>query len=181
MFPAVLQELVWAARTTSSQSGVPLLSSVWPPITKPELSNHWMSWGHYYYYYTPTSVNACVCVFLHGPNQEFGRPDSSWQGEASAVCFGLLLKPLAESFQSSATVLRFCCWSVQAGGNGITPPNLGLLESTLLSCCQTDSDASSAAGIFSIYGFSSIRQTCKHISVRTEYGNEPDWCCKKHN
>lgn len=80
----------------------------------------------------------CVCVYFNSPNQEFGRPHSSWQGEASAVCVGLLLKPLAESFQSSATVLRFCCWSVQAGGNGFTPPNLVLFESVPLSWCQTD-------------------------------------------
>lgn len=64
--------------------------------------------------HTHPPLTVCVCVFT---NQDFGRPNSSWQGEASAVCVGLLLKPLAESFQSPATVLRFCCWSVQAGGS----------------------------------------------------------------
>lgn len=48
-----------------------------------------------------THFSLCVSVcFYTVQNQGFGRPDSSWQGEASAVCVGLLLKPLAESFQS---------------------------------------------------------------------------------
>lgn len=47
----------------------------------------------------------CVCVRENSSNQDFGRPDSSWQSEASAV--EPLLKPLAESFQNSENVLLF--------------------------------------------------------------------------
>lgn len=136
MSPMSLTELTFESfhllrRTLSEQPEAPvaravfpLLSAAWPAITKPELSHHSMSWGHYYH--TPTSLCVCVCCYI--PNQGFG---SSWQGEVSAVCFGLLWKPAAESFQSSTTVLRLCCWSVQAAGNRITKPNLALLESIL--------------------------------------------------
>lgn len=153
----------WADWSAGSRTGVPLLSSSWPPVTKKKTKknralNHWMSWGHYYY--TPTSVCVCVCV-LYSPNQELGRPDSSWQGEASAVCVSLLLKPLAEFFQSSATVLRFCCWSAQAGGNEITPPNLVLFESVRLSRRQL-TDANSADGISSI---SEVFRCEKKVSI----------------
>lgn len=106
---------LYMPRITSSQSGVTILSTAWPPITKLELCNQWTSWGHCYY----TSLQrVCFC----NPSQELGRPDSRWQGKASAVCVGPLLKPLAESFQNTRTGLRFCCWSAQTGGNRIAPP-----------------------------------------------------------
>lgn len=121
IFLAVPQELVWAARTTSSQRGCS------PSFTS--LTSHYRTRA----LQSPNELRSlllhphiCVCaralVFLHGPNQEFGRPDSSWQGDASAVCVGLLLKPLAESFQSSRTVLRFCCWSGRRKRNHSTEP-----------------------------------------------------------
>lgn len=109
------------------------------PITKLELSTRWTSSVHYrhYYYYTPTTV---CDVFLRRPDQAVGRPARSWQGKASAVCVSLLSKPLAECFQSSKAVLQFCCWSVQAGGRGVSPQNLTASERPLLSWCWANSD-----------------------------------------
>lgn len=69
-----------------------------------------------------------MCLCFNSSRQEFGRPDSSWQGETSAVCVGLSWKPLAESFQSLKTVRLFCCWSNQPGGNRIVPLKLDLFE-----------------------------------------------------
>lgn len=66
-----------------------------------------------------------MCLCFNSSSQEFGRPDSSWQGETSAVCQPFM-KTSGWIFPELVTSLLFCCWSNQPGGNRITPLTLEL-------------------------------------------------------
>lgn len=76
---------VWTVRTTGCQNGVPPpFPSLGRPSTTPE--------------HTPITEKLrslllhTHSVCFNSPGQEFGRPDSSWQGEESAVCIGPFIK-----------------------------------------------------------------------------------------
>lgn len=134
----------WVVGATSSQNSVSLLSTDWPPDTKPKLHKHWMCWGHYYYYTHNVHVFAktrkkkrfFLCCFFTGPIRSLAALIAAGRAKRQLFVSAFLLKPLAESFQSSRTFLWFGCWSKQAAVNLTNLP--ALFKSLQLSSCQTD-------------------------------------------
>lgn len=113
--------LVREERTTSRQVSVPLLSWSWPLISRPALYNHWKA---------EVIIIAhpilCVCVLT-----------ASVRSLAGLIAVGRVKRQLFVSafyetsgwiFPELETILLFCCWSNQPGGNRIIPLRLDLFE-----------------------------------------------------